>query len=95
MSRIKLIKSVSAKTGIQQHHIKTVIDATLDEIASQMRPEKRYVIKGFGSFTLRRQPRRTVRNPRTGAAVVKEEAMTVKFYPSEQMLKCVQKTAPN
>ena len=90
MSRLKLAKSLGTNLGIPKHIARQVVDSTLDEITNTLGSTERYVLKGFGSFSIKVKPARQVRNPRTGNYSTKNESLKLSFHPSEQLIETLQ-----
>lgn len=59
-----------------------IADAIITAIAGEIVSNGRFTIPGFGAFVVRETPKRTRRNPRTGAAVQVKAGATVRFKAS-------------
>ena len=95
MTKQELIRRVQARPGVAGVHKKTVgllVDAVFAEMAAyfveaRVSPRKspRFTYPGFGTFTKKRRPPRTGRNPRTGEEMLIPESVTVAFSPGQEL----------
>jgi DNA-binding protein HU-beta len=87
MTKAELIDSV-AKTvakshdGISKTAIKDVIDETFEAITKAIKKDKRFLVPGFGTFTVRERKAKMGRNPKTGEPLKIKASKTVAFKPA-------------
>ncbi len=95
MTKQELIRRVQARPGVAAVHKKAVglvVDAVFAEMAAYFiearfssRKSPRFTYPGFGTFTKKRRPERSGRNPRTGEEIVIPESVTVAFQPGQEL----------
>lgn len=66
MTRAEIAKEIANQLGITQKETELVIDGFLDKIVDCLIEEEKLELRGFGTFYLKKQVARIVRNPRTG-----------------------------
>ncbi len=66
MNLTLLIEDVAKRTGLSKADVGKVVRATLDAVAHRVSKGEEVRLTNFGTFTLRKQPNRLLRNPRTG-----------------------------
>jgi len=70
MTRSELIERLAkANPHLYQRDVEAAVGAIFDGIRAAMARGDRVEIRGFGSFSVKRRPPRTGRNPRTGSSV--------------------------
>jgi len=73
MNKTQLVKTLAARTGLDQRAVASVLDALFDPqggvIADELSRGSAVGVRGFGTFEPRDAPPRIARNPRTGEPV--------------------------
>lgn len=70
MTKSELVEALFIKQIHLQHRdVELSVNVILDALTKAMTRKERIEVRGFGSFSLRVQPARIGRNPRTGEAV--------------------------
>ena len=91
MTKAELIKAVQSAVSkdyeMSKAAVEAVINATFDTIAKAIKKEKRFVVPGFGTFTVRSRKARKGRNPRTGEIIRIKASKTVAFKPAPALKK--------
>ena len=85
MGKTELIKNLAAKAYMSQSDTKKVLEAFLDEIATQLEQGEEIQIVGFGTFKVVERAARNGRNPRTGEIISIPATKTVAFKSGEQL----------
>jgi len=85
LTKKKLIKNLSAKTGLTQKQVKGVVDGVFSEIASALASGKAVRIAEFGSFSVYERKERRGRNPRTGEEIVIPARKAIRFKASKNL----------
>ena len=85
MTKKEIVKTISDETGINQQHIKTIVQRTFDAIIKTLEEEGRIELRNFGVFQVRTRAARKARNPRTGRTVEVPEKFVVTFKPGKIM----------
>ena len=70
MTKSEMANAIAEKTGIEKQAAKQVVQLILDAIIDVVAKERRFELRDFGVFEVRRLKARKGRNPRTGAAVL-------------------------
>jgi len=95
MTRLELIARLSAQNPhLYRRDAKAAVDAILETITAALARGDRVELRGFGTFTAKRRPARSSRNPRTGKAVVVPEKARLAFKPSKDMYPRLNGPAP-
>ena len=89
MTKAELIEAVHEKSGdgLSRRAVSDLIDSVFTEIEKAIRKQGRFVVPGFGTFSLKRRKARTGRNPRTGAELKIPASKTVGFRPAPEFKK--------
>lgn len=77
ISKSQLIGFVAADTGSTKDHTEKMLNAIFGHIGGHLFVGEDVRISGFGTFSLKKTPARTGRNPSTGATI----AITAKVKP--------------
>jgi integration host factor subunit beta len=91
MTRSELVEAIARRKGeFGTDDVRMAVSLILEDMAGAIAEGRRIELRGFGAFTLSRQPARTVRNPRTGAMVKISERYKTRFKAGKELLKRVQ-----
>jgi nucleoid DNA-binding protein len=82
MNKVELIDAVATETGLNKTQAKLAVEATLKNIASGVRKNKKATFVGFGTFKAEIRAERTGRNPQTGQAMQIPAKEVIKFKAS-------------
>jgi DNA-binding protein HU-beta len=86
MTKADLIEKVQgAHSDLSKRHVAQLVDAVFDQLSRGIRKDKRFVMPGFGTFTVKKRAGRVGRNPRTGAEIQIAPTRTVNFKPAPEM----------
>ena len=69
MHKTELIAAVAAKTGITKKDAESIVSATFDTIAQELKKGEKIQVSGFGIFEVKEREARVGRNPRTKEAI--------------------------
>ena len=69
MNKTELIAAVAAKTGITKKDAESIVSATFDTIAQELKKGEKIQVSGFGIFEVKEREARVGRNPRTKEAI--------------------------
>jgi DNA-binding protein HU-beta len=81
LNKNELIESVAGATGESKRTVNDVVNATIDQIQSQVKKGERVSLPGFGTFERRNRSARTARNPRTGEEIKVPATKVPAFKP--------------
>jgi integration host factor subunit beta len=81
----QLADAVAQRLGMSEAVVRTVLQASLDEIAGALVRDKRVQLTNFGVFELRLRRERTARNPRTGEKLTVPATVVVSFKASRAL----------
>ena len=82
MTKSELIAELAAANPhLLSRDVETIVATIFNEITGALARGERVELRGFGAFTIKKRDARTGRNPRTGAAVLRN--------PSETQRQCV------
>jgi DNA-binding protein HU-beta len=86
MTKADLIEKVQgAHPDLSKRHVAQLVDAVFEQLSRGIRKDKRFVMPGFGTFTVKKRAGRVGRNPRTGAEIQIAPTRTVNFKPAPEM----------
>jgi DNA-binding protein HU-beta len=90
MTKADLIDKVQAEHGaLSKRQLAAVVDAIFDHLAKGIRKDKRFLMPGFGTFTVKKRAGRVGRNPQTGAEIKIAPSKTVGFKPAPELKKAL------
>ena len=69
MNKTELIAAGAAKTGITKKDAESIVSATFDTIAQELKKGEKIQVSGFGIFEVKEREARVGRNPRTKEAI--------------------------
>jgi DNA-binding protein HU-beta len=87
MTKGDLIKAVATGAKVNKKVAGEVMDATFETLARAIKKEKRFLVPGFGTFTVRSRKARKGRDPQTGADIMIKASRTVGFKPAPDLKK--------
>ncbi|WP_268891113.1 HU family DNA-binding protein, partial [Cellulomonas citrea] len=80
VGKSQIVDRVAAVAGTRAQAA-LVVDAVLEAVTAELAAGERVTLVGFGTFEPVARPARTVRNPRTGAAVAVDASVAARFRP--------------
>ena len=90
MTKADLIEKVQgAHADLSKRHVAQLVDAVFEQLAKGIRKDKRFVMPGFGTFSVKKRAGRVGRNPRTGAEIKIAPTRTVYFKPAPELKKAL------
>lgn len=84
MTKEKMVKQVSAKTGFTQRAVETVLDGVIENIIESLSNGVEVCLSDFGTFQPKQRAERTGRNPHTNEAVHIPAQVVPYFKPSNK-----------
>lgn len=69
MTKDEMIAVMADQAGISKKQATEALQAFMENVATQLKQEKRVSFAGFGTFSVSRRKARTGRNPQTGASI--------------------------
>lgn len=85
MNKGDLIEAVASKTGVTKAAATRTVDAMLECITEGVKTDDNVTLVGFGTFSKKNRPARTVRNPATGEPIDVAASTTIGFKPSKSL----------
>lgn len=85
MTKAQLIEAVLNSKNMPRITKKAtgeIVDAVFCNLAKAIRKDRRFVVPGFGTFSIRKRKARTGRNPRTMSEIKIPASKTVHFKPA-------------
>jgi DNA-binding protein HU-beta len=90
MTKAELIEKVqTTRTELSKRQVADVVDAVFEHLSKAIRKDKRFLMPGFGTFTVKRRAGRVGRNPQTGAQIRIAPSKTVGFKPAPELKKAL------
>ena len=93
MTKRELVIRVANKLGMTQSDVAKVIEGTFETISAALAEGKRWELRDFGVFEVKKRASRIGRNPRTGDQVPVPERRVVTFRPGKKMKEVVAGTS--
>ena len=85
MSREDLINAIMAESHVSKTVADSMIKTVLEGIGNTLKSKGAVRLVGFGSFEKVHRPKKTGRNPRTGAALIVPATNQIKFKVGKQL----------
>lgn len=85
ITKRELVIKVANHTGMPQSDVAKIVEGAFDTILKALAEGKRWELRDFGVFEVRKRASRTGRNPRTGDQVPVPERKVVTFRPGKKM----------
>jgi integration host factor beta subunit len=92
MTKADLARSIGKQHNLTQKEAVRVVDAILETISDALADGEKVELRGFGSFTVKKRPGRTARNPKTGDKVYVPAKVTPAFKASKALKKLLDET---
>jgi len=64
-----ITRLVEANPHLYQRDVERIVNTIFEEITNALADGNRVELRGFGAFSVKHRPKRSGRNPRTGATV--------------------------
>ena len=87
MTKAELVEAIAKETQLNKRVANAAVDATFAHISRAIRKNKRFLVPGFGTFTVRSRKARKAKNPQTGALMTIKASRTVGFKPAPDLKK--------
>lgn len=81
----EIVESVAVQTGYRRADVHDIIQAFLEQIATELRQDHRIEFRDFGVFEIRLRAPRLAQNPKTLQKVIIPQRKVVKFKPGRHM----------
>jgi len=81
-----LTLAVAKKFFLTQVESIEIIKFILANITQGLKTDKRFYLRGFGSFAKEKRSAKKVRHPKTGKIITIPERVIVDFKPSEELI---------
>ena len=85
MNKSDIARHVAGETGLNRADAEAAVNSMLSCIAGSLARNEAVSLVGFGTFTPRRRPARTARNPRTGESISVAASTTAAFKPGKAL----------
>jgi DNA-binding protein HU-beta len=89
VNKDQLAHALAERTGLNNSQAKQALDATLEEISSQLGAGNEVRLTGFGKFSVSQRAAREGRNPQTGATMQIPAKTVPKFSAGAELKKAV------
>jgi DNA-binding protein HU-beta len=94
MSKALIETAIGHAANLTNAQARSAAAAVMRVMADELRTTGKFGWLGFGTLTVREQPERNGRNPRTGAPMVLAASKTVRFVPSKTLRQELQMAEP-
>ena len=86
MTKVELVKAVSAKTGIDQPTVLAALEGTIDTIMESLVERENVYLRGWGTWTLKHRAQKTARNISKNTTIVIDAHDFPAFKPSKSFI---------
>ena len=93
INKTELAKAVAEDTGLTNTQAKEVIEATLEQIASELGSGNEVSLPGFGKFAISERAGRMGRNPQTGESMYIRASRVPRFQASAPLKAALKEAA--
>jgi DNA-binding protein HU-beta len=87
MNKGDLVSAVAKAAGLNKTTAGDAVDAIFENLARAIKKDRRFLVPGFGTFTVRSRKARKGRNPQTGGEISIKASRTVGFKPAPDLKK--------
>ena len=91
MTKVELVKAVSAKTGIYQPTVLAALEGTIDTIMEALVERENVYLRGWGTWTLKHRAQKTARNISKNTTMLIEAHDIPYFKPCKDFMEAVAK----
>ena len=91
MTKVELVKAVSAKTGIDQPTVLAALEGTIDTIMESLVERESVYLRGWGTWTLKHRAQKTARNISKNTTMLIEAHDIPYFKPCKDFMEAVAK----
>lgn len=85
MIKQEIIEQVAQATGHSEHAVKTILESTIETIEKALMNGEPVILRGFGTFKVKKAASKLVRNISRGYAYVIPSRKVVKFEPGKDL----------
>lgn len=85
LTKAELAATVALACDMPKEHASRAVDTALESIVHALAQGEDVRITGFGTFSTRMRPQRSVRNPQTGQPVTVPAARSVRFVTGNML----------
>lgn len=85
MKKNEFIQQLCQKFNYTPREADKVIQAFLDSIEDALAKDGKLLIRGFGSFTVKKRPAKKGRNPKTGRPIEIPAGKLILFHPGSNL----------
>jgi integration host factor subunit alpha len=82
LTRADLARAIQCSLGLPRREAAEIVEMVLDEIVDRLSAREEVKLTSFGTFSVRKKPKRVGRNPRTGEGADISARLVVSFKPS-------------
>jgi DNA-binding protein HU-beta len=90
VNKDELVRGVAGRSGLAVGEAKSAVEATLEEISTQLAAGNEIRLTGFGKFSAVERSAREGRNPKTGESMQIAAKTVPKFSAGAELKKAVQ-----
>lgn len=87
MNKRELVAEIRNRMDFTWDQATSVVDAVFDTVEDALKSGETVNITGWGRFTSRNRPARSVRNPQTGSPVMVAAKNVVRFKAGKELLR--------
>ena len=91
MTKVELVKAVSAKTGIDQPTVLAALEGTIDTIMESLVERENVYLRGWGTWTLKHRAQKTARTISKNTTMLIEAHDIPYFKPCKDFMEQVAK----
>lgn len=86
MNQEDLANALAKRFFLTKTESKEIVKFIIDKITDDLKRNKRFYLRGFGSFVKEKRAAKKVRHPKTGKIITIPARITIDFNPSKSLL---------
>ena len=86
MTKAEIVREIAEKTGVEKQVVLQVVEGMMESIRNSMINGEEVFLRGFGSFIIKRRPRKVARNISKNTTIVIPAHNIPAFKPAKKFL---------
>ena len=86
MTKADIVNEVSKNTGIEKVTVQKTVEAFMETVKDSLVKDKNVYLRGFGSFIVKKRPKKTPRNISKNTTIIIPEHFIPAFKPAKSFV---------
>lgn len=91
MNKGELVNAIAKSTDVTKADTERVLNGFVETVTKSLKKEETVLLVGFGTFSVKRRPRRKGHNPQTGESIMIKASRVPMFKPGKKLKDVVNK----